>query len=104
VKQFRSSEVGVQSEKKPLAKLTTQHSELSRDFVEISIADTGKGISSEGMGKIFAPYYTTKEKGLGLGLAITQKMIQAHEGTLEVQSIENKGATIIIRLPLSPSE
>jgi len=104
VKQVRSSELGVRSEKTPLAKLTTQHFELKGDFVEISVADTGKGISSEGMEKIFAPYYTTKEKGLGLGLAITQKMIQAHEGTLEVQSIENKGTTVIIRLPLSPPE
>jgi signal transduction histidine kinase len=70
--------------------------------IEISVADTGKGISPEGMDKIFAPYYTSKEKGLGLGLAITQKMIQAHDGTIEIQSVENKGTTVIIRLPLSP--
>ena len=72
--------------------------------LEISVADTGKGISPEGMDKIFAPYYTSKEKGLGLGLAITQKMIQAHNGTIEIQSVENKGTTVIIRLPLSPPE
>lgn len=72
--------------------------------LEISVADTGKGISSEDMDKIFAPYYTSKEKGLGLGLAITQKMIQAHNGTIEIQSVENKGTTVIIRLPLSPPE
>ena len=68
--------------------------------MEISVADTGKGIPREGLKKIFAPYYTTKEKGVGLGLAITQKIIQAHEGTLEVQSLENQGTTVTIRLPL----
>jgi len=94
----------VQGEKDTRLKMETRYKEPTNDCVEISVADTGKGISSEGMEKIFAPYYTTKEKGLGLGLAITQKMIQAHKGTLEVQSIENKGTTVIIRLPLSPPE
>ena len=100
----RGPAVGVRSEKKSLSKLATQYSELHKDFMEISIADTGKGISSESMDKIFAPYYSSKEKGLGLGLAITQKMIQAHDGTIEIQSHENKGTTVIIRLPLSPPE
>ena len=66
------------------------------------MADTGKGIPPEALEKIFAPYYTTKGKGVGLGLAITQRMIQAHKGTLEVQSLENQGTTVIIRLPVSP--
>ncbi len=64
------------------------------------MADTGKGIPREGLKKILAPYYTTKEKGVGLGLVITQKIIQAHEGTLEVQSQENQGTTVTIGLPL----
>ena len=70
--------------------------------IEIIVADTGKGIPPEALEKIFAPYYTTKGKGVGLGLAITQRMIQAHKGTLEVQSLENQGTTVIIRLPVSP--
>ena len=100
VKQIRSSEFGVQSEKIPRSKLKAQYSELNRDFMEISVADSGKGISPENLSKIFAPYYTTKEKGVGLGLAITQRMIQSHEGSLEVQSHKNQGTTVIIRLPL----
>lgn len=97
----RSAELGVRSEKFFRTKLKTYHAELKRDFVEISVADTGKGIPPEGLSKILAPYYTTKEKGVGLGLAITQKIVQAHEGTLEVRSLENKGTTVIIRLPVS---
>ena len=87
-------------ERKPITKGMTRHSELQRDFLEISVADTGKGIPREGLKKILAPYYTTKEKGVGLGLVITQKIVQAHEGTLEVQSHENQGTTVTIRLPL----
>lgn len=69
------------------------------DFMEISIRDTGKGIPPEESKKIFAHYYTTKEKGVGLGLAITQKIVQVHGGFLEVQSEVNKGTTVTIRLP-----
>jgi signal transduction histidine kinase len=98
----RGPAVGGRSEKRPPSKLTTPYSELNRDFMEISIADTGKGIPPERLPKIFAPYYTTKERGVGLGLAITQRMIQAHEGSLEVQSLENQGTTVIVRLPFSP--
>jgi signal transduction histidine kinase len=72
--------------------------------IEIKVADTGKGIPPDGLPKIFAPYYTTKEKGVGLGLAITQKIILAHGGTFEVESLENKGTTVIIRLPVSPRQ
>ncbi len=94
--------VGIRSEKKPFTKLTTQSAGLNIDFMEISVTDSGKGISPEDLPKIFAPYYTTKEKGLGLGLAITQRMIQAHEGSLEVQSQQNQGTTVTIHLPVSP--
>ena len=72
--------------------------------IEISVADSGKGIPAEDLPKIFAPYYTTKEKGVGLGLAITQRMIRAHEGSLDVQSHRNQGTTVIIRLPVSPRQ
>ncbi|MEW6185433.1 MAG: ATP-binding protein [Thermodesulfobacteriota bacterium] len=68
--------------------------------IEIRVADTGKGISPENLKKVFAPYFTTKEKGLGLGLAITQRMIQAHQGILEMESREGEGTTVIVRLPV----
>jgi signal transduction histidine kinase len=102
VQLIRSPTLGLRSSKKIDLKLRINHSELDRDFIEISVRDTGKGIPPEGLKRIFAHYYTTKEKGVGLGLAITQKIIQAHEGILEVRSQENEGTTVMVRLPLSP--
>ena len=67
--------------------------------IAIRIQDSGSGIPPENLKKIFAHYYTTKEKGVGLGLAITQKIIQSHGGTLRVESEPNRGTAVIIRLP-----
>lgn len=76
--------------------------ELIRLFsdVEISITDTGKGISEEVLNKIFNPFFTTKDEGNGLGLAICKKIIQLHKGDIHVKSAQNKGSTFIINLPL----
>ncbi|MBA4395713.1 MAG: hypothetical protein C0407_19340, partial [Desulfobacca sp.] len=97
----QGSEIGIRRGKKNRLRPKPQDAEPHGDFAEISVADTGQGIPPEGLSQIFAPYYTTKEKGVGLGLAITQKIVQAHKGTLEVKSIENQGTTVTIRLPLS---
>ncbi|MBI4640349.1 MAG: PAS domain S-box protein [Candidatus Tectomicrobia bacterium] len=72
-------------------------------FVEITLSDTGKGIPKEVLPHIFEPFFTTKEagKGTGLGLAICQRIVQEHEGSIEVQSRMGKGTTFTIRLPLS---
>ncbi len=69
--------------------------------LELRIEDSGPGIPPENLKKVFAPYVTTKEKGIGLGLAITQKIIQGHQGRLEVHSLPGEGATVRIRLPLA---
>jgi signal transduction histidine kinase len=68
--------------------------------VMITISDTGVGISQENLDKIFSPFFTTKETGTGLGLAEVQKVIQAHQGSIEVKSELNKGTSFIIKLPL----
>ena len=68
--------------------------------VEISITDTGEGMSPEVAGNIFQPYFTTKEKGTGLGLAICQSIIQEHGGVIAVDSTPGRGTTFTIRLPL----
>ncbi|MBI5182042.1 MAG: GAF domain-containing protein [Nitrospirae bacterium] len=68
--------------------------------IEIGISDTGHGISPENLEKIFVPCYTTKKDGSGLGLTITQKIIEAHNGTMKVESIINKGTALTIQLPL----
>lgn len=61
------------------------HSES--DFVILSIADTGCGITAENLNKIFDPYFTTKNNGTGLGLALSLKIVEEHEGKLDVSSI-----------------
>jgi signal transduction histidine kinase len=63
------------------------------------IADTGHGIRQEKIAKIFDPFYTTKESGTGLGLAISKKIIEEHNGEIEVESIPGQGTifTIILK-------
>lgn len=68
--------------------------------IEIVVADTGKGMPEEIKQHIFEPFYTTKEVGKGteLGLSICYEIIQKHNGTIEVESEEDKGATFTIKL------
>lgn len=74
---------------------------LGRDGrAEVSIADTGPGIPSEQMDKIFYPYYSTKEKGTGLGLAVAYRIVEEHAGTLEVLSSAGKGAEFTLKVPI----
>ena len=65
----------------------------------ISISDTGEGIEDKDIENIFSPFFTTKQKGNGLGLSEAYKIIQAHFGTIEVRSILNKGTTFSISIP-----
>jgi PAS domain S-box-containing protein len=67
--------------------------------VEIEIQDTGEGISPEVQDKIFLPFFTTKEKGTGLGLALVHKIILSHNGQIQVDSQEGKGTTFRVYLP-----
>jgi PAS domain S-box-containing protein len=70
-----------------------------KDRIEIRVKDTGYGIPEDIKKRIFLPFYTTKEKGIGLGLAIVQKIIVSHGGSIEIDSNENKGTTFSITLP-----
>jgi len=67
---------------------------------QIAISDTGIGMEEEQMQNLFSPYFTTKQKGNGLGLVETQKIIQAHFGTIDVRSQPGKGTTFTMTLPL----
>jgi signal transduction histidine kinase len=69
-------------------------------MVEISIADTGRGIPPENISTIFDPFVTTKEMGVGLGLAICKRIVEDHKGKISVQSKLEKGTTFKISLPL----
>jgi signal transduction histidine kinase len=73
------------------------------DFVQVTIADTGKGIPEEDLEKVFTPFYTTKHTGSGLGLSISHQIVQEHQGTIEVESKQNVGTTFRINLPVNPS-
>jgi len=64
------------------------------------IKDSGEGISPEDMERIFRPYYTTKEKGTGLGLSIVKRMINQHQGAIEVDSKKGEGTIFIIKINL----
>jgi signal transduction histidine kinase len=70
-----------------------------RCYVSLSVGDTGSGISKENMGKLFEPLFTTKPKGIGLGLAVCRKLIEVNEGWIEVESEEGKGTMFTIHLP-----
>jgi signal transduction histidine kinase len=67
--------------------------------VMIGISDTGEGIPEENLDKVFEPLFTTKAKGIGLGLALCKSNVEAHGGILEAKSEEGKGTTFIFRLP-----
>ena len=69
---------------------------------QIEICDTGKGIPEEDLEKIFMPFFTTKETGTGLGLAVAHRVIEEHGGTIEVTSQVGRGTSFIITLPLDP--
>jgi signal transduction histidine kinase len=66
----------------------------------IELSDTGCGISQEDIKNIFNPFFTTKSEGTGLGLAVTHKIIQEHNGKIEVESSADRGTTFMIHLPL----
>ena len=72
--------------------------------VQIEVRDTGKGFSKEEAGKLFAPFYTTKKSGHGLGLSISRAIIQEHAGTIEASGAEGQGAVFTIRLPAAARE
>jgi signal transduction histidine kinase len=69
------------------------------DFVRIEITDTGAGIPEENLTKIFEPYFSTKETGTGLGLAIVKRVVEEHNGKIDVESELNEGTKFTVRLP-----
>jgi two-component system NtrC family sensor kinase len=69
--------------------------------VRIKVVDTGMGMSKEAQANLFTPFFTTKSRGLGLGLCITQTIIQEHAGSIQVFSEPGRGATFMVTLPVN---
>jgi signal transduction histidine kinase len=76
----------------------------TKNAVKIAFADTGTGITEDTLQKIFTPLFTTKAQGMGFGLAICKRIIEAHRGTITVKTEVNKGTTFTITLPIKPTE
>lgn len=84
--------------------LRIEISEAEREgetFAAVKISDTGEGIAPESLEKIFDPFYTTKDigKGTGLGLAVSRRIIEEHEGFIEAENNADGGATVTVYLP-----
>ena len=74
------------------------------EHVEVAFSDTGTGIASEDMKKLFDSLFTTKTQGTGLGLAICQQILAKHGGSIEVTSKWGEGATFTVTLPLNGNQ
>jgi two-component system, NtrC family, nitrogen regulation sensor histidine kinase NtrY len=69
--------------------------------VEITVVDTGHGISAEDKDKLFLPHFSTKDRGTGLGLAIAARIISEHGGSLRVEDNRPAGSRFVIELPVA---
>jgi two-component system sensor histidine kinase HydH len=69
-------------------------------FIVTEFKDNGCGISEENLGRLFEPLFTTKTKGIGLGLAVSRRLVEGHGGTIEVESEGGRGTTFRVRLPI----
>jgi len=74
------------------------------DQAVLRLKDSGPGIAAEDLPHIFEPFFSTKETGTGLGLALTQQIILEHGGTIEAQSEQGRGTTFVVKLPLASSD
>jgi hypothetical protein len=73
----------------------------SRDAVEITVADTGHGVTQELKERLFLPYFSTKKRGTGLGLAIVSRIVEDHRGSIRVEENRPVGTRFVVELPLA---
>jgi len=91
---------GIQALENRVGTLTVSTNQTG-NFVEISFKDTGIGIPREKMGKLFTPLFTTKAKGMGMGLPICKKFVENHGGTIRVESEVGEGTAATVKLPIT---
>jgi len=70
-------------------------------FLQVRLRDSGPGIPTQDLERIFDPFYTTKAQGTGLGLSVVHQILREHEGRISVESEPGQGTTFIIHLPCS---
>ncbi|HHD62804.1 MAG TPA: PAS domain S-box protein [Desulfobulbaceae bacterium] len=80
--------------------IVSAHNNTGNKTVVITVADAGPGMEKETLNQVFFPYFTTKKSGTGIGLAISQKVIADHGGTIQVQSVPGRGTVVTIELPV----
>jgi PAS domain S-box-containing protein len=79
-------------------------SKVIGDNIQISFSDNGTGINKEVLPKLFAPLFTTKAQGMGFGLAICKRIIEAHGGTISVNTVKDRGTAFVIKLPIEQTK
>jgi len=80
-------------------KITVQSSQVNGKM-RISFSDTGSGMTKEALAKLWTPLFTTKAKGMGLGLAICKRIVEAHDGSVNAESTVGEGTTFTIIIPI----
>lgn len=80
----------------------TVHTVDGGEYIKIDVTDTGHGIPSDRMNRIFKPFYTSKSSGLGLGLSLVRRIAERHNGAMTLSSKENRGTTVTFRFPSAP--
>jgi two-component system sensor kinase FixL len=82
----------------------TVRTAMDGDAIEVAVSDTGPGLSDEVAARLFQPFVTTKEKGMGIGLTICQSIIEAHNGRIWATPNHDGGVEFHFRLPMTPMD
>jgi signal transduction histidine kinase len=77
---------------------------VEQETVVIAVSDNGQGIASADLPLVFEPFFTRSRTGTGLGLSITQRIVEEHNGSIEVRSDAGEGTTFTVRLPIDRGE
>lgn len=96
----RNGQIALNIATDPTIKYLCKSSGQTVPMVKISVADAGTGIPEENLAKLFTPFFTTKNRGTGLGLVIAKEITEKHKGRIDVQSIVGMGTTFSIYIPL----
>jgi two-component system sensor kinase FixL len=89
---------------RPRRELTVTTGRYDDEFLEVAVADTGPGLSPDVASRLFQPFITTKEKGMGIGLTICQSIVEAHNGRIWAVPREEGGVTFHFTLPAGQGE